>query len=108
MGFKAVYNHPGNTGDTADVGSVPELGRSSGVSNGNPIQYSCLKNFHEQKSLAGYSPWGHKHSDSTEHPHTKHIYIFLECRGENKILVKNIFNFTITKGTILYYILVQK
>ena len=22
--------------------------------------------FHEQKSLAGYSPWGHKESDTTE------------------------------------------
>ena len=23
--------------------------------------------FHEQKSLAGYSPWGHKESNATEH-----------------------------------------
>ena len=23
-----------------------------------------------QRSLAGYSPWGHKESDTTEHPHT--------------------------------------
>ena len=25
-----------------------------------------LRNFHRQKSLAGYSPWGHKESDTTE------------------------------------------
>ena len=25
--------------------------------------------FHEQRSLAGYSPWGHKQSDVTEHTH---------------------------------------
>ena len=25
--------------------------------------------FHEQRSLAGYSPWGHKESDTTEHTH---------------------------------------
>ena len=27
-----------------DVGSVPGLGRSSGEGNGNPLQYSCLRN----------------------------------------------------------------
>ena len=30
------------------------------------VQCSCLENPHEQKSLAGYSPWGHKESDTTE------------------------------------------
>ena len=34
--------------------------------NGNPIQYSCLENPHGQRSLAGYSPWGHKELDRTE------------------------------------------
>ena len=32
-----------NAGDT-DVGSIPELGRSPGEGNGNPLQYSCLEN----------------------------------------------------------------
>ena len=27
-----------------DLGSIPGLGRSSGEGNGNPLQYSCLKN----------------------------------------------------------------
>ena len=27
-----------------DPGSIPGLGRSSGEGNGNPLQYSCLKN----------------------------------------------------------------
>ena len=31
--------------------------------NGNAFQYSCLENSHGQRSLAGYSPWGHKESD---------------------------------------------
>ena len=30
------------------------------------LQYSCLENPHEQRSLAGYSQWGHKESDMTE------------------------------------------
>ena len=27
-----------------DTGSIPGLGRSLGEGNGNPLQYSCLKN----------------------------------------------------------------
>ena len=30
--------------NVGDPGSVPELGRSSGEGNGNPLQYSCLEN----------------------------------------------------------------
>ena len=30
--------------DTGDAGSVPGLGRSPGVGNGNPLQYSFLEN----------------------------------------------------------------
>ena len=30
------------------------------------LQYSFLGNFHGQKSLGAYSPWGHKESDKTE------------------------------------------
>ena len=26
---------------------------------------------HGQRSLVGYSPWGHKESDTTEHAHTR-------------------------------------
>ena len=33
---------------------------------GNPVQYSCLKNSHGWRSLAGYSPWDHKELDRTE------------------------------------------
>ena len=40
--------------------------RSPGEGNGNPLQYSSLENSHGQKSLAGYSSWGHKESDTTE------------------------------------------
>ena len=33
-----------SAGDTADVGLIPELGRSPGGGNGNPLQNSCLRN----------------------------------------------------------------
>ena len=50
--------------NTGDPGSIPRLGRSPGEGNGNPLQYSCLENPHGQRSLAGYSPWGRKESDT--------------------------------------------
>ena len=48
------------------LGSIPGLGRSPGGGHGNPLQYSCLENPHGQRGLAGYSPWGHKESDTTD------------------------------------------
>ena len=36
-----VKNLPANVGD---VGLIPGSGRSPGVGNGNPLQYSCLEN----------------------------------------------------------------
>ena len=48
------------------LGSIPGLGRSAGGGHGNSLQYSCLENPHGQRSLAGYSPWDHKESDTTE------------------------------------------
>ena len=48
------------------VGKITGLGRSPGGGHGNPLQYSCLKNPHEQRCLAGYSPWGCKELDTTE------------------------------------------
>ena len=30
--------------NVGDPGSVPELGRSPGEGNGNPLKYSCLEN----------------------------------------------------------------
>ena len=37
-----------------------------GGGHSNPLQYSCLENPHGQRSLAGYSLWGRKESDTTE------------------------------------------
>ena len=31
-------------GGAGDLGSIPGLGRSPGEENGNPLQYSCLRN----------------------------------------------------------------
>ena len=49
----------------AMLGPIPGLGRSPGEGIGNPLQDACLGNPME-RSLAGYSLWGHKESDTTE------------------------------------------
>ena len=36
-----------------------------GEGNGNLLQYFLPGKFHRQRSLAGYSPWGHKDLDMT-------------------------------------------
>ena len=41
----AVKNLPANAGDTRDMGLIPWWGRSPGVGNDNPLQYSCRENF---------------------------------------------------------------
>ena len=60
--------------NAGDSGSFTGLGRSLGEEDGYPLQYS--REFHGQRSLAGYSPWGHKELNTTEcmragtHTHT--------------------------------------
>ena len=39
-----VKNSLANIGDARATGSIPGLGRLPGERNGNPLQYSCLKN----------------------------------------------------------------
>ena len=39
-----VKNLPANAGDERDMGLNPGSGRSPGVGNGNPLQYSCPEN----------------------------------------------------------------
>ena len=74
MGFPGdlvVKNTPANAGDTRDAGSILGSGRSPGGGNGNPLRYFLPGESHGQRSLEGYSPWGYKESDTTEHPRTE-------------------------------------
>ena len=48
-----VKNPPANAGDIRDAGSIPGLGRSLGVGNGTPLQYSCLENFMDRGAWQG-------------------------------------------------------
>ena len=63
--------------DEGELGLISGLGRPPGGTHGNPLQYSCLENPHGQRSLAGYSPWGHKELDtSKELSTTQHACVF--------------------------------
>ena len=53
-----------STCNAGDPGSIPGLGGSPGEGNGNPFQYSCLRNLMD-RNLAGYSPWDCKELDMT-------------------------------------------
>ena len=48
-----VKNMPVNAGDVKDWASTLGSGRSPGGGHGNLLQYPCLENPHEQRSLAG-------------------------------------------------------
>ena len=76
-----VKSPPANTGDVRDAGSIPCWGRSPGKEHGNPHLYG-------QRSPMGYSPWGHKESDTSDWACTHmsllatelHVYWwFLKC-----------------------------
>ena len=66
MGFASGLDGKESAWNAGNPGSIPGSGRSPGGGHGNPLQYSGLENPHGQRSMAGYSPWGHKESDTTE------------------------------------------
>ena len=46
--------------NAGNPGLIPGLARCPGEGNGNPFQYSCLKNSMDRGAWGGYSPWGRK------------------------------------------------
>ena len=68
QGFPGGSDGKESACNAGDQGSIPELGISSGEGNGTPLQYSCLET-HGRRSVVGYTPWGHKESDTTERLH---------------------------------------
>ena len=72
MDFPGCSDSKESSCSVGNLGSIPGLGRSPGEGNGNPLQYSCWENPHGQRSLAGYSSWGWKESDTNERLSTQH------------------------------------
>ena len=80
MGFPSgsvVKSLPANAGEAGDVGLIPGSGRPLGRNAKSTTVFlpgqSC-----GQRSLTGYSPWGHKESDMTEYINIINISLFGE------------------------------
>ena len=52
--------------NAGDPSLIPESGRSPREGNGYPLLEFLPGEFHRQKSLVGYCPWGHIELDMTE------------------------------------------
>ena len=68
MGFpvsSVLKNLPASAGDAGGPGLIPGSGRSLGEANGNPLIVLPGKS-HGQRSLLGYSPYGHKELGTNE------------------------------------------
>ena len=82
MGFPGGSDCKESAYNVGDLGSIPGWVRSHAGGHGNPLQYSCLENLRGQRSMASYSPWGHKESNTTKQLSTAHvynIYLYILC-----------------------------
>ena len=66
MGFPGGSDGKESACNVGDLGLIPESGRSPGEGNGYPTLVFLPGEFHEQRSFAGPSPWGHKELDTEQ------------------------------------------
>ena len=104
--FKIVNNLPA----IQDMDSIPELGRSPGEGNGNPLQYSCLENSMDRGTWQAIQSMDsqrvrynwvtnththtHTHTQMYTHHMTQHSYskIFIQAKwSENVFSHKNLY-----------------
>ena len=80
LGGSVVKNLSANARDAGDTGSAPGLGRFPGGGNGNPLQCSCLEDLMDRETICtGYSTYGCKELDMTEHTHMHMHELFLHA-----------------------------
>ena len=68
LGFPAGSDGKESACSVGDPGSIPESGRSPGRREWLSTPIFLPAESHGQRSLVGYSPWGHKELDMTERP----------------------------------------
>ena len=66
MGFPGGSDGKESDYNAGDPGSIPGSGRSPGEGNGNPLPMFLPGKSYEWKSLAGFTPRGHRELDTTE------------------------------------------
>ena len=85
MGFPGGLGSKESASNVKELGLIPGLGQSPGGGHGNPLQYSYLENPHGQRSLEGYSPWGHKELNMIEQLNTSWVKIVPLYRALSRI-----------------------
>ena len=70
--WHSVKNLPAR--NARDVGLIPRSGRSPGIGNGIPLQYSCLEN---SMNRGTWSSWDCTELDKIEWLSTKHTHIIV-------------------------------
>ena len=65
-GGSVVENPLANEGDARDAGLIPWVGKIPWRRKWHPTPVFLLEKSRGQRRLAGYSPWGHKESHTTE------------------------------------------
>ena len=69
-----VKNLPASGGDTGDASLISGSGRSLGVGNGNPLQYSCLENSRRTEGTEG-AWWATVHWVAKSQPLSTHTLL---------------------------------
>ena len=78
-----VKNPPARAADVRDVGLIPGSTEDPLEKEWQPTSVFLPGQFHSQRSLVGYCPWGHKESDTTEQLSTQTLMTqlpFLYCQ----------------------------
>ena len=65
----------------------PLVGKNLLRGNGNPLQYSCLQNLINLRSLMGYSPWGCTELDMTEHAFRNSVLFAERISAQDHIIL---------------------
>ena len=74
-----VKTLPASAGDPRDLGPILRSGRPPGEGHGTHSSIPAWRIPLTERSLVGYSPWGHEESDTTEQ---LHFHFSLSCFGE--------------------------
>ena len=67
-GSAVVQNPPTNAGDARNANSIPRSGRSPGMGNGNPLQYSCLENSMDRRAVHRAAESGTRSTTALHNP----------------------------------------